>query len=226
MGFMTLRDFREEVNFSLGDKAQSSNIPLDRWVNRAYFEVVGRMAADLPDFQSVEVITTTACDPSYTVPAASGRRFLSILSVADLTNKRRILYTAPRNFMLKDQDICATPEVYTRQAGSLLLWPAPRSPITLQVLGVLEPLPLSAPADTTTLPSALDHPVLLLAQRNAYLSLRMKDDATLNHQAAGQYLQTWQTEAQLSDGSPSVGVQIAESWEDLTEMRGDMMGEG
>lgn len=228
MGFYTLKDYREELNFALGDKAQSSNIPLDRWTNRAYHEVVGRMAADLTDLQSVEVITTTACDPSYRVPAlnppAPDRRFLAILSVADLTNKRRLLYMPLRNFHLKDQAICSQPEIYSKQGAEIILWPAPRSPISIQVYGVLEPLPMAAEGDTTLLPSALDHLVLLLAQRNAYLAMRMKEDATLSFQAAEQYIAKYQSEAQLNEGAPSVGVNIAESWDDLTEMRGDTMG--
>jgi hypothetical protein len=224
MGFMTLRMLREDLNFALGEKSQASNEPLDRWINRAYYEIVGRMAGDLTDLHSVEVITTTACDPSYPVPAAVGRRFLSILSIADLTNKRRLLYIAPRNYHLRDQAPCSVPELWTKQGASVLLWPAPRAGISIQVYGVLEPLPLAAEADTTLLPASLDHGILLLATRNAYMAFRMKEDATLAYQAAENYLRSIQSEMQLNEGTPSVGVQIAESYDDLTVMRGDSIG--
>lgn len=221
MGYMSLLEFREELNMALGDFAQSSNKPLDRWINRAYIEVVSKIEYD--GLLVEETFSSILGQADYTFPAAGDtpltERILGIKVLVDLTNKRRLLHVPTRNFMLYDPETQEIPKIYSRRGQIISLWPTPDAAANYKFIAILEPAKLSVGADITVIPAAWDHAILLLAERNGWQTLRRRDEAVLAHQSAMTYINQTLEDTEYEDGTPSIGLEVASSFEDMTDMR-------
>lgn len=218
MGKMLLKDFRDELNMTLGEKAQSANEPLDRWINRAYTEVTARdIFEQLNDVATIDMVAGTR---DYDLPEGA----LSVISMADLSSKKRIIYTALRNFDLQAQTSAGKPKLWTRRGDKFLFWPTPNAVGTIQVQFQKEPDWLVEEDDATIIPARWDHAIVLLSARNAWLTFRENERATLNHQAAMEYMQSILKESDTSMGQPAMGVRLVDSWDDLTDMSPDFPG--
>jgi hypothetical protein len=213
MGYMTLGDFRDELNLSLGDRRQSSNEPLDRWINRAYFELTGIVVFDA--LVDVREVLTYSCNGVYNWPTGA----IGMISAADVTNKRRLHKIDLRNYHRLDPEQCGDPTLWTRRGDSFIVWPAPEEPTVIQQNIMVEPDPLLLASDKTVVPSHWDQAVVLLSQKNAWLSLRDNETATLMYQAAQNFIRQANVDADLSEGTPSLGITTADSFEDLGDMR-------
>ena len=225
MGFMSLADFREETNIGLGDSAQPSNSVLDRWINRAYVEVVTKI--EYEDLIEQETFDSVADQAMYEFPgdgesASLARRYLGIISIADLTNKKRLLKLDLRNYHLRDREVTGVPKLWARRGRFVYLWPTPDAVIEYELYGLLEPERLTLAEDITVIPAAWDHAIQLLTLRNAWITLRRSDEATLMHQAAMNFINQTMSDLEYNDGTPAMGLEIARSYEDLTDMRGDL----
>lgn len=224
MGFMTLADFREELNMGLGEHQQSSNAVLDRWINRAYIEVVTKI--EYEDLIEEESFLSVADQAMYSFPADGesdllDRRYLGFIGIADLTNKRRLLKIDLRNYQLYDPEVTGIPKLWARRGQKLYLWPTPDGENEYQLFALMEPDPLVLDEQTTVIPATWDHAVMLLSTRNAWITLRNQQEATLMHQAAMNFINQTLTDLEYNDGTPAIGLEVAQSWEDLTDMRSD-----
>jgi hypothetical protein len=213
MGFMTLEGFRRELFQHLGERSPSDNLILNNWVNRAYFEVVG-----IEEFEALKRSATATVGKevrSVTFPDS----FLSVMSVADLTNKRRLLQIELRNFQLKDRDSLGSPKLWARRASTIFFWPTPSKSFQVELYYIVEPDPLTLDSDTTGLPGAWDQAIVLLTLRNAFLTIQEDERATLAYQSAMAYIRSLQAERSLDSGQPALGIDVARSESDLTDMR-------
>jgi len=212
MGLTTLEQFRSELSHVLGERMRDNTL-LDLWINRAYFEI-----ANTGNQQHLKV-----CVHAETVQDASKYELpddlLAILSVADLTNKRRLIRTSVDDYHLKDRSQKGNPAYYVRRSRTLIFWPTPRREFDIEMIYIEEPDALVESGDQTILPNIYDHAISLLAARNGLLTLGDDEQATLRFQSAQAYLRTAQDEMDHSMGSVKEGFGIAHSFEDLTRMR-------
>ena len=216
MGFMTLGEFRQELNHTLGTNAQGDNSLLDIWINRAYFEVanVGNQ-----EHLKICVGTLTIQDAAkYQLPDD----LMEILSTADLTSKRRLMRTSIDDYHLMDRDTKGAPRFYVRQASSILFWPTPDREYQVEMIYIEQPARLTDVGDRSAIPNVFDHAITLFAARNGLLSLGRDEEATLRHQSAVAYLREQQDEMEHSMGSIKQGVRVAQSFDDVTRMRSHM----
>lgn len=212
MGLATLEDFRSELSHALGERMRDNTL-LDLWINRAYFEV-----ANVGNQQYLKVCTTadTVSDSAtYALPTD----LLAILSVADLTNKNRLVRTSIDDYHIRDREQKGKPRYYARRRDDLIFWPTPRKVYEIEMIYIEQPPALAGASDKTILPNFLDHAISLLAARNGLLTLGDDEKATLRHQSAQAYLREQQDETDHSMGSIKEGFGIAHSFEDLTRMR-------
>lgn len=213
MGLMTLADFEDDLNFSLGERMQQDNSRLDRWINQGYVELCSRVEFDVLKDRETKA---TVAEQDYVSLVAT---YTSIISLADLTNKRRLRYTALRNFHSLDPEVQGNPKLWSMLGLKLLLWPVPDGVFDISALFFKEPTILSAQDSVTVLPSVWDHGILLFAEKNAWLALRETANATLAYQAAQNYVAETQKEMDLNMGRPSVGLEVPHSWGEMDEMR-------
>ena len=84
MGYLTLKKFRTSLNTSLGEQRQTSNDSLDEWLNLGYFDIANM--TEFEGLKQVATMSTIASQREYSLPDD----LMTIISVADLTNKRKI----------------------------------------------------------------------------------------------------------------------------------------
>lgn len=213
MGFMTLKDFRDQVNLNLGDRRESSNDRLDNWINRGYVEVA--FSKEQEWMKICNVFTTIADQYDYALPSD----FFAFISLADRTNKRRLVKTDLANYMLKDQEKTGKPQGYARRRDTLYLWPTPDGAYSIEMYYFWNPPILTAEADQSMMGHFFDHAIVLLATRNAWLALGDMEKATLFHQSADNYIRRFDAESGWAVDEPQLGVDVAYNFDDLGRQR-------
>jgi len=212
MGYLTLKDFRDELNLSLGDHRQTSNERLDRWINLGYLQAVNESWFE--GIKEVATTSTVADQRKYDVPTD----LMAIVGIADLTSKHRLIKRSWANFQLLDRDVTGEPRFYCRRRRSLYLWPVPDDVYELEINYLEEICPMIEDTDRTVLPQAYDPWIIHLSKVQAWGALG-------NEQKQGYYTQLASREfGRLPTDTFSMdelgeGVDIARSFEDLTEMR-------
>lgn len=212
MGHLTLDRFRDNLNISLGKNRQSANERLDDWINIAYFAIVGK--SEFEGAQAVASAETVANQHSYSLP----EDLFSIISVADLTNKYRLINIGLRNYHLKDRAVTGRPRYYARRKRVFYLWPTPDGILDIEVFYTEEICPLTERDDVTVLPQAFDQVLLTKSREMAWEALGDIEKAAYYHQIGDMSMVRAKRDVEQS---PQVteGVNVATSFADLTKMQ-------
>lgn len=215
MGFMTLEDYREEVNLGLGDRRQSGNRRLDSWINRAYFEVAFKTEQEW--MKICNYFTTVKGQPSYALPGD----FFTMISIADLDNKNRLTKLHLTEYHRVDRDNEGLPKRWARRRDTLFLAPTPGGEYRMELYYYWNPPKLTQPGDLSRMAHFFDHAILLLALRNAWMTIEGNDSqkATFYFQAAVNYLREMDSETGWEGEQPMEGITVATEQADLHEMR-------
>ena len=211
MGYLTLRRFRDELNLSLGGNRQGSNERLDSWINLGYFE-----AANVTEYEGLKMsatASTVAGQASYSLPDD----LMTIISVADLSNKRRIVNLGLRNYHLKDREVEGPPRFYSRRKRVVYLWPTPDAVYDWEMYYLEEICPLEEVDDVTVLPQSFDALVLSLARKHAFQAIGDEQKAIYHSQIASRERTKLPSDTEEAD-QVNMGVTVAYSFDDLTEM--------
>jgi hypothetical protein len=212
MGLLTLKDFRDELNLSLGDNRQPGNERLDRWVNLGYLQAVNEEWFE--GIKEVATAVTVANQREYDLPTD----LMSIVSVADLTNKFKLVKTSWSNMQNMDRDVTGVPRLYARRRRTLYLWPVPDGVFSLEVNYLEEICPLIEPGDRTVLPQAYDPWIIQLSRVSAFSSLGLEEKAAFYTRLADKEMNKLPTDTFGSDEN-ALGVDVATSFDDLGDMR-------
>lgn len=214
LGLLTLEEFREDLNFALGDKKQSGNRRLDRWINKAYFEVCNEV-----EFEALKESTTAslvASQQEYTLPTD----LLALITVSITEQDRFLIQTGQSKLRRLDPDSEGTPKYYARRDRTLYLWPVPDSGGDTLVLDYIEePCAMSAATDTSQIPQQWDQAIHWLGMRNALLDLREREEATFYFQTAMNYINRQMTEAEHGMETEKQGFDVATTEDDIIRMR-------
>ena len=212
MGYLTLNKFRDILNISLGESRQTGNERLDAWINLGYFDV-----ATLTEFEGLKMVAsmeTVASQRSYSLPDD----LISIISVADLTNKRRMVFLGLHNYHLKDREVENNPRYYARRKRVMYLWPTPASVLDVEVYYLEEPCPLQEGDDVTIFPMSYDTVVLNQARYHAFLSLGQEQKAYFYEELVRRAIPRLSSDAEEGE-QVTAGVNIATSFDDLSVMQ-------
>lgn len=214
MGFLTFGEMKEEISQTLGDKVGASDERLGRWINMAYLEVARKRC-----FHDLEQIDATIMTVDGTRNYALEADLFAIISVADLTNKHRLVWAAPKQYQKFDRTQEGQPFYFTRIANSIYLWPTPdEDDYEIEVIYTEEPEILSSDGDLSVLPGAFDRAILFYAERNGFLTLGLEEKATLRYQSGENYMAVMEKEMTREGGIPAVGVRPICDFEDLSDM--------
>lgn len=212
-GNFTLATFRNGVASALGERG-AGNEDLDRWVNQAYFELIGE-----PEFD--ELITTAEATLTQgTQVCLLPTGFMAMIAVVDMTNdEERLTFTDIRDFYRKDLTTEDQPEFWSRDGDSIYIQPkAPVGDIVLRIVYYKEPPALSVAADRTDLNARWDPVIMLLAQGIALQEKARNEvesqEAELKLRRARAMART-RTMDQDLEVTPSTGFGVATSFADI-----------
>lgn len=212
MGYLTLKDFRDELNLSLGENRQTGNERLDRWINLGYLQAVNEGLFE--GIKEVATAVTVVGQREYDLPTD----LMSIVGVADLTNKHRLVKMSWANMQGLDRTIQGQPKYYARRRRSLYTWPVSNGIFDLEINYLEEICPMIEDDDRTVLPQAYDPWINHLAKVEAFSALKDKESVAFYTQLASREFNKLPTDTESSD-EIAAGVDIAESFEDLTDMK-------
>lgn len=215
MGFMTLSELQDELVDMIGPRGpgeERGTKRLTRLINLGYFELIG--ANDFEDLFVFQTIPTAADDKDYTL----NTDVISVRSVVDVTNSVTVRRLAIENFLRLDPTTTGPPERWARAGGLLYLWPTPDAVYSIEVGYNKEPTRLSAGTNTTVLPGAFDQAILLFAAKLGTLSDGDVEKSNAFLSAARLYVSTRIRDSGADFASPTVGITVASSEEQLRDL--------
>jgi hypothetical protein len=183
MGFMTLANFKTELDSILGARG-TVTARLTTWTNLGYFDAAG--AVDFRETEATTSVNTAAADFDYAVPAG----WIEMFGVYDSVAK-----FAPREvdiveFNRQDRTLVGPPKLWARHAGLFYLHPTPNDTRALVLFGRAEPVALAADGDLTVLQRTWDAAVLMLAASYGFHHLNEEARAITWYNRAIQYMQS------------------------------------
>lgn len=208
MGLETLEEFRTSVNLALESDRQT-NERLDQWINDGHIELFAEL--DIQGRRTCATASTVIDQAEYTLPLT----LLAILSVRNVTTKKRLIRTSIENFLLFDSTTKGSPTHYSRVDNLIHVFPLPDVIESLKMFYVKEPAAMAVGTAVSELPAMYDRVIHLIALRNALIDLKRDERATFIFQIAQNKLRTLPTEEWLESQNPQEGIQIARSIRDL-----------
>jgi hypothetical protein len=216
MGRLTLASFRDRLAYALGDKKPASNEILDEWINSGYFEALGVIPSE--GEKETAIADSIAGEWIYGLPD-DVYGLISILYTPQPTSQeepRSVLYVNWADFQRFDNNDVGAPLRYTRRDRSLYLWPTPEfggEKIELQY--IQEDCVLQVATDVTILPDRFDRLIHLFALKHAYIDIGLFEQSALMEQLAMSYASRVDTEREAREGAKQVGIEVAQSWEEV-----------
>jgi hypothetical protein len=183
MGFMTLLDFRTEIDAVLGSRVFVT-ARLTTWVNLGYYDVTG--AIDFHELDIRDSFDTSVSDYDYSLP--SGMR--EVLALYDADAKYGIREVNIAEFNRQDRSVTGPPKTWARHGDLLYLYPTPIDVREIDVYGRIDPEPLSVDGDVTLLSGVWDAPILMFAISHGLLSLNEDARAVVWYNRGVAYMQT------------------------------------
>lgn len=182
MGLYTLTDFRDEIQLSTGNRGLD-NTRLTRYVNFAYFEIVG--SVDFETLVETSPFSTVVGQSAYSIP--SGSALVKAVVNLSLPSDGLLGYRDMIEYYRTNRSANGVPRIWARQGDQILLAPYPSSIFSMSMILKSDPDPLVIDSATTELPTTWDPGVSLLATHYAKMSLGDADAASFYNRAV-QYL--------------------------------------
>lgn len=187
MGFITLEEFREEIQNSTGNLGLE-NTRLTRYVNSAYFEVAG--AVDFSEL--LEIQETAILANESTIPLSPN--VSAVLSVAHSDHLMPsyygpLGYRAAPEFLRNPQFPAGVPKIWTRIGTDIVFRPEADAIYPINIIHKSSPFALAVDTEKTVLPNTWDPAISLLAVHFAKMALGQQDAVAFYNRAV-QYMAT------------------------------------
>lgn len=162
---MTLTEIQDAVK-PHGFSDQSTTT-LNRWINDAYFKIVG--AENWPFLEKGPyTLNTAASTAAATNTPADLGKVLSIISTSGGTKLARLSRDAYLARLAADGTADGTPLFYTIYAGEIRLYPEPSGTPSYNLYYLSDPAALSAGSDVPLIPERYHHLIVTGALMNGY----------------------------------------------------------
>lgn len=202
MGYMTLTDFRTDVQSALGNRG-IGNGQLDRWTNFGYLDLCG--AVQHPELTEEDTSQSTANGTNFVnVPTGA----LVVTLVRNTTDDSKLDWIPLTEYWRRAQS-AGIAVAWTRQKSKILLNPVPNSIKALQILYIDTPTRLSAVSDTSVLTDTWDSAIFMLAVHHGLLALGEEGRAMVWFQRAVNYIQSRMVEGGLVPTMSGLGLTLA-----------------
>jgi hypothetical protein len=152
----TLESMRNDLDLELGSRPDVDEDRLDRWINRAYFDMA--TALQFPELEGSFELSTVAAEHLYLVPS----HLLKILDIS-LTLDRSYF----RRLRVSDGD----PKIYHRTGSLLVIYPAPEEVRAIAIDARFRPIALTAAHHSPVFGQEWHEGVQLLARVKAHKAL-------------------------------------------------------
>lgn len=211
MGRMTIDIVRTEIASMTGNSGLTST-RIDAWFHFALDEITG--AIDFEKLLELQSESTVADTVSYAMDSNA----IGISSVYDTTNKRRLLYTPPKNFTTLDEDTDGPPKIYTRYGGNLLVWPTPQAVYTLKIMKRIQHI-VVVTGQPTVIPAQWDPALLALTAHYAFGALEELDRSAFWFNRAMSLLRSRSTDHEMDSDAEALPIMVVNSYEELMAMQ-------
>lgn len=162
MGYMTLADFRTDVQSTLGSRGLA-NATLDRYINFGYLDVTGAMNFEI--LNSENSLSTTINQQYVDAPS----NLISIKMIRNVNSGKPLIW-------IPLEELFRRPSVPTAQMDSwhlfgsrVYLRPTPNAVYSLNAFCKKSPTRLTAVGDVSVLPHEFDTAILMLANYYGFL---------------------------------------------------------
>ncbi len=203
MGFMTLTDFRNDLQSALGE-AGHDNDKLDRWINAGLLMLTGAMDFEVYDGDvTIPTVTATA---SITAPVDA----MVIKAVKDVTTDYLLRWIKKVEYHRLETNLTGTPKKWTRHADKILLHPVPSSVVSLKVIYKKSPARLTAATDKTQIDTMWDPAIHMLSVYMGWLAVGQNARARDWLENATNYINSRLTESGMESKLEGLGATKAD----------------
>jgi hypothetical protein len=219
MGYMTLDDFRTDVQSALGDRG-FDNPRLDRWINYGYHDLAGSV-----DFEVLDDDETTATvDATQTI--ASPANSMVVKLIRNNTSDNLLGWVPKAELMRRSVTITSEPKNWTRHKDLIYLSPVPDGVYSLFVVFKTPPARFTTAVDVSVFPDIWDPAIFQLSVHHALLALGDEQRSVAWLSRAITYIQTRITEADLHAEASGLGASLPPSGANLQKRLASMQGQG
>lgn len=220
MGYMTLSDFRIDLQSALGDRGLHDP-RLDRFINFGYLDLCG--AVDFEVLEAQDVSQSTAIgNQNLNVPANA----MLVRIVRDTTVGRLLGWIPKVEFYRRAFTPNAAPLNWTRDGAVIKLNPTPNAVDAMLIIYKKTPVLLAATTDVSVIPDIWDPAIFLLSVHHALLALGEEQRSTTWLARAISYIQSRMTENDLHENASGLGASIPIGMHKLMARLGGAGAEG
>lgn len=210
MGRMILTAFESELESMLGSRS-IGNTRIDRWLLMAVDEITG--AIDFQSLMAPQSVTMVSGTTSYDLDS----NCVGISAAYDTTNKNRLLWSPPQNFITHDDATSGNPKIYTRLNDDIYLWPTPSAAGTLKVLKRIQYGTWTSGA--LSLPNQWDPVILALAAHYGFGALEELEQSAFWFNRAMALIRSRTTDYENDSDAEPLPVMVVSSYEDLMNLK-------
>ena len=201
MGYMTLDDFRTDLQSALGDRG-FENPRLDRWINHGYLDLAG--SVDFEVLNTDASIDTVAA--TQTIDTPSGAMIVQL--VRDQDNDNLLGWVPKVEFFRRSASVSGKPTHWTRHGDLIYLYPIPDDAYEMWVPYKAAPELLAATLDVSVLPDIWDLAIFYLSAHHALVALGDEQRAASWFSRAVLYIQSRMTETDLHATAAGLGASL------------------
>ena len=217
MAYMTLADYRTDLQSALGDKG-IDNSRMDRWINFGYHDLAGSVDFEVTDQD--ETVATVQSTQTIAVPTGT-----EIVKLIKDTSNDALLGWIPKAEMFRRAVTPTGPPTHWSRHGNLIYFhPVPNAVINMFIIHKLAPDRMTNVADVSVFSDIWDPAIFLLTVHHGLLALGEDQRSASWLGRAISYIQTRMTEVDMHSQASGLGASIPTGMESLQNRLGSMGG--
>ena len=219
MGYMTLANFRTDVDSALGSKG-IDNTRLDRWINFGYHDLGGSV-----DFESLETNTSTnTVSSTQTIAVPSLAEIVKL--VKDTTNDKLLGWIPKAELFRRAITPTATPTNWTRHGDLIYFTPVPNAIIAMFIVYKIAPTRLTSSGAVTVFADIWDPAVFLLSVHHGLLALGQEARSASWLGRAISYIGSRITEVDMHATASGLGTSLPSGLQALQQRLAGLQNQG
>jgi hypothetical protein len=198
MGFLTLLDFRDELDVTFGER-NLQDPTYNRWINYGYLDLCTAIDFDILDLE--QTFNTAIGVRSYVAPSDP---FLLIKHVRDTTCDYSLTWIPKEEFFRLTAADEGTPKRWTLHLNKLWFYPVPDGIYSIIDIYKNTPSLLVEDDDVTVLQAGWDAAVSMLAVHYGYMAMGEEARGIAWYNRAIAYMQSRMTEGGMTRQVPGL----------------------
>jgi hypothetical protein len=201
MGFMTMDDFRTDLQSAMGDKG-IDNTRLDRWINYAYLDLAG--SVDFEVLDEDDTVATVAATQTIDAPDNT----MIIKFIRNTTSDALLGWVPKGELFRRSSVITGPPTQWTRHGSVIYLHPVPDAVYSLFIISKIPPDLMTSGTDVTVFPDTWDAAIFFLSVHYGLLAIGEEQRSAAWMSRAVSYIQSRMTEKDLHAKAAGLGASL------------------